>query len=536
MLRTKYFYCFFALFIGFLLLENLGCTTKTQPKRDYSDLVSLFNEFREFMKPRVIDGVPDYSKEAMKRQYQKLKEYQKRLDAFDISQWPVSQQVDYHIVRAEMNGLEFNHRVLCPWFRDPGFYCIIPRFEETMVGTVSIPRQLLLPKDRIENFRSRLRALPKILEQAKSNLTEVARDLATLAIKMKQREHDMWTTFAERLEAHHPDLIPDVKKVIEAIDDFKNWMEENKSRWTAPAGVGKENYNWLLKNVYLFPYTWEECMAVVQRELERSQAYLKMEEHRNRNLPELVPVTTREDFEKLHLSAQEYLINFLKQEEIFTVPNSMTTKSPPRYERPGGFRNFFEECLDRDPLPLIVHDIVGHTPDAERQRHDERPIRGKNRPYHIAGIRAEALATGMEELLTHAGLLDERRRSRELMYVLVGFRAARAAADLKMHANELTFEEALEYTAKMTPRGYAKADSFLLWDDLELYLRQPGYGMGYLMGKVQLDKLLVDRSRQLGNEFSLKQFFDEFFAAGMIPISLIRWEMTGLEDEINKLW
>jgi hypothetical protein len=29
---------------------------------------------------------------------------------------------------------------------------------------------------------------------------------------------------------------------------------------------------------------------------------------------------------------------------------------------------------------------------------------------------------------------------------------------------------------------------------------------------------------------------DEFLAAGMIPLSLIRWEMTGLDDEIKKLW
>jgi hypothetical protein len=261
-----------------------------------------------------------------------------------------------------------------------------------------------------------------------------------------------------------------------------------------------------------------------------------MEEHNNRKRPDFEPVTTEEDFNRLHIQAQEHLLEFLRKEQLFTVPDDMQPKAPPRYRRPDGFRNFFEECLDRDPLPLIAHDIVGHTPDARRQSQDDRPILGIGRPYHIAGIRAEALATGIEELLTHAGLLEERRRSRELMYILVAFRASRAAADLLMHSNELSFEEALRYTAEMTPRGYAKADSFLVWDDLELYIRQPGYGMGYLMGKVQLDKLLADCSRLQGKDFSLKQFFDEFFAAGMAPVSLIRWEMTGLVDEIERLW
>lgn len=45
-----------------------------------------------------------------------------------------------------------------------------------------------------------------------------------------------------------------------------------------------------------------------------------------------------------------------------------------------------------------------------------------------------------------------------------------------------------------------------------------------------------DRAHQLGDDFTLKQFMDEFQASGMIPISLIRWEMTGLQDEIRELW
>ena len=53
-----------------------------------------------------------------------------------------------------------------------------------------------------------------------------------------------------------------------------------------------------------------------------------------------------------------------------------------------------------------------------------------------------------------------------------------------------------------------------------------------------LERLLQLRgvTEQLGDEFNLQQFMDEFPAAGMIPVSLIRWEMTGIEDEIKKLW
>lgn len=73
-----------------------------------------------------------------------------------------------------------------------------------------------------------------------------------------------------------------------------------------------------------------------------------------------------------------------------------------------------------------------------------------------------------------------------------------------------------------------------MWHDIELYLRQPTYGVSYLIGSVQLQKLLADRGDQLGEEFNLKAFMGEFLAAGMIPLSLIRWEMTALDDEIQK--
>ena len=307
------------------------------------------------------------------------------------------------------------------------------------------------------------------------------------------------------------------------------------SGFTAQAGVGQENWNWFMKNVYLFPYTWEETHAVVQRELERSHASTRLEEHHNKDLPEQPLVSSLEEVQALSADAQKCLFDFLEREQLFKQPNHMQSKPGPTSYAPPTVRNFFQEVMHRDILPLIAHDHCGHSPDGKRVELDDRPIRGVYRPYHICGLRAEGMATGIEEILMHMGLLDDRPRSRELAYILVGFRAARAAASLKMHNNELTFRQGLDYAAEMTPRRYAKRDSFLLWDDLELYVRQPGYGMGYLMGKAQLDRLIADCSRSQGDEFSFREFFDQFLSAGFIPFSLIRWELTGQTDEMEKL-
>jgi hypothetical protein len=502
--------------------------------KDYEDLVLLFREFREFQKPKVIDGVPDYTPEAMKKQESEIKDFQSRLEAIDTRDWSISQKVDYYLVRAEMNGLEFDHRVLRPWFRDPAFYVPITfQFGPKMYGSFYLPA-LPLSKERIPWLRIKLQAIPKILEQAKGNLTEGAADLAMLGIRSKEREITLLDEYIPRLREHHLDLVPNAEKALAALKDFKSWLEANRNMMTAPAGIGVNNYNWYLKNVQLLPYTWEELLAISQREYERALACMKLEEHRNRRLPPLIPVSTAEDYIKLFNSSQSFLNDFLKKEEILTVTDAFQLR-PVRSWRRGSVRDYFAQIQDRDPLPLMPHDFVGHSADARRHGQDERLIRGTDRLYFIDGSRAEALATGMEEILMYTGLLDERPRSRELTYNLLAFRAARAISDLRMHSLEFSLMEAFQFNIEKTPYGWLPEDSRTMWHDIELYLRQPTYGVSYLIGSVQLQKLLADKGNQLGEKFNLKAFMDEFLAAGMIPLSLIRWELTGLDDEIQKI-
>ena len=117
---------FLAAGIMVLLVFAFACSTQSKSDTtgggDYEDLVTLFKEFRQFDRPSRTRGVPDYTPEKMKEKYRGLKAFQGRLNAIDPSAWQVSEQVDYHLVRAEMNGMEFNHRVLHPWARDPNFY------------------------------------------------------------------------------------------------------------------------------------------------------------------------------------------------------------------------------------------------------------------------------------------------------------------------------------------------------------------------------------------------------------------------------
>ena len=105
-----------------LLLALTALSSPALSDTGYDDLLKLFAQWREFESPRLRDGAPDYTAATFKKRYQEFQELRRRLDAFDIKGWPVEQQVDWHLVRAEMNGFDFNHRVLKPWVRDPAFY------------------------------------------------------------------------------------------------------------------------------------------------------------------------------------------------------------------------------------------------------------------------------------------------------------------------------------------------------------------------------------------------------------------------------
>ena len=62
------------------------------------------------------------------------------------------------------------------------------------------------------------------------------------------------------------------------------------------------------------------------------------------------------------------------------------------------------------------------------------PIRRGPLLYNIFITRTEGHATGWEEMMMQAGMFDARPRSRELIYILLAQRAARALGDLRMHA------------------------------------------------------------------------------------------------------
>ena len=352
----------------------------------------------------------------------------------------------------------------------------------------------------------------------------------------------MYRRLATVLSEHHPELAKDAERAEAAVTDYGRWLEENRHRMTAPAGVGKDNYNWLLKNVYLFPYTWAEVRTIVELEDNRVITFRRLEENRNRRLPRLQPVQSQAEYKQSVQEALDHIMTFLREEEIFTMHDYLVPDD--YFGSWHGFENPWPEKHDyffnfshRDPVMEETHEMVGHHFDGLRAKNDIRPIRGGRRPYKITTARHEGLAFALEELLMHAGYLDGRSpRAREIAYEQAAFRTVRALSDVYMHSGEWDLENALEFCVANAPHGELLDGSHHLWYELATTLRGVGHHMLMVVGKVQFMKLFRDRANQLGDDFVLKTFMDEFYASGSVPMSLIRWEMTGYDDEMKKLW
>ena len=542
------------LLIAVLLMGTLdfGCTSRegsppSLPSSTlYEDLVTLFGEWREFQKPRLVSGVPDYTASAVAEQRRELPTYQRRLKAIDPSGWPIPQQVDYHVVRAEMNGLDFDHRVLEPWSNNPAFYVTVFPSESDQparegpfaYGGVELwTYDFPLSAEDAAAVDSGIRAIPKLLEQAQTNLTGNQKDIWIYGTKsIKDQSADL-ARLVSRLTEAQGDLRASVERAREATDAFAAWLDRQAPSKTGPSGVGVENYDWYLKNVQLVPLTWRDEVTLMERELARAYAFLALEENRNAGLPQPAPIASAEEHSRRFNAAVTEYMAFLAGHDILAIRDYM---DPGLRARLGEFdpdpREFFSEVDYRDPEVMRTHGYHWFDKGWLANEGSASPIRQGALLYNIFNTRTEGHATGWEEMMMQAGMLDARPRSRELVYVLLAERAARALGDLRMHSNEYTLEQASEFASANTPRGWLSLNGNLVRGEQHLYLQQPGYGTSYVVGKFEIEKLLAERMRQLGEEFSMRRFMDEFNSAGLIPASLLRWELTGrIPDDVEKM-
>ena len=515
--------------------------TAAQVDMGWENLVALDAELTVLRRPQQQDGVPQFGIDAMAARADAIRAVQTRLRGIDPSSWAVATKVDYLLVWAKANGMEFEHRVIRPWQKDPILYLDQVR----RVPYVDLP----LTGQAADRWQQSLAAVPRILLQAEANLTEPSRELADLTIfhlgnfdgvGQGQPYRDdppggtigWFEDLCERVADAQPADTELCTNALDGVLRYHDWLTAERLGMPSSAGIGTENLEWYFRNVRLLPYGVRDIMLLGEREFHRFRAAYEITLNRNRDLPELELTRSREEHEERTREAEQQIRDLIRKQDLLTfpvdIPESFDTDT---FWSPRALtdRHFWEELQFRNALNNHIHaSIPGHRFDGLLGRAGGNPIR---RGYGDSS-RAEGWATYIEEMLVLAGITRDVPRADELFYAALMKRASRIFAEAKMHAGEFSLDQANRYMIDFVP--YMEED--LGRYDLEGYLRRPGSGSGYIIGKIQLEELLSEQALELGSSFDLGVFHDDVLSRGMIPLTLIRWEMTGADDEVRPLW
>ena len=472
------------------------------------DLVALFGEWRAFQKPKRLDGVPDYTAAAMAAQQRELAGYQRRLAAIDPRGWPVPQQVDCHIVRAEMNGLDFDHRVLQAVGEQPGLLRDrLPR-RERPAGA----RGAATPSAAVELWTYTFPLHAQAAARARRRRSARFRRCSQQARAQSGRAtgSDLWTFGTQAVQA--AERRPRRAR-REASGDAAGGLDgrrrsapgrdrrasrrgstRRRRRRPGPSGVGVENYDWYLKNVQLVPYTWRTRSRSWSASSRARMRSLALEEQRNAELPPQVPDRERRRARPplRRRRSREYMA-FLKDHDILTVRDVHGARAarPHRHLRRPARASSSPRWTTATPRSCARTATTGSTWRGWRTTRTPSPDPPGALLYNIFNTRTEGHATGWEELMLQAGMFDARPRSRELDLHPAG-RARGARARAICGCTRTSARSSRRRSSRRRTRRAAGCSltGATVRGEQHLYLQQPAYGTSYVIGKIEIEKLL----------------------------------------------
>jgi hypothetical protein len=552
---------------GLALALLLAVPTLAAPADPLADLGRDFWAWRAVHQPlsgddiprieRPAGWVPDWSKATVAARREALAGFEKRWQAMDAAAWPVPRQVDWRLLGSAIARVRWELDYERGFRRDPNFY-----IEQTLGAVFD---RLLQPppfdRARGEEIVRRMEAIPAVLYDAPGNLDQAVAPFARLAVGQLG---EVRSAVNAAVAAVDPLLPPDLahrldtaaQPAIKALESYRDWLRGRLPGFPEKTALGREAYLFFLRNVALLPFTPEEMLAMGRQEWERAVAFEVFEKQKNRGLPELPLSPDAAAQIAREAKDEEAVRRFLNEKGFLTVPPASRhyrnllmpsylaalaggvtddLTSPTRLGEdavsyippPAPGLSYFRLATAKDPRPILVHEgVPGHYLQLALSWAHPDPIR---RHYYDSGAN-EGIGFYAEEMMLQAGFFDDSPRTREILYNFMRLRALRVEVDIRLALGEITLDQAAEYLRTTVPM-----DAETARDEAASFAATPGQAISYQVGKVQILRLLADARRQKGEAFDLRAFHDYVWKNGNVPLSLQRWELLGLRDEVDAL-
>jgi uncharacterized protein (DUF885 family) len=546
-------------------------TRRVQDPADLRHLAHAYYEWRDSSYPvatsdrgnhRWDDRLTDYRMPAVLGRRRHVDSVLALVKAMHTDAWVKDDRVDRILFQAELEGDAFFPRVLRPEESDPQVYV-----NECANAIFSLIKKDYAPhRTRALAATARLEQMPAMLRTARDNLAHPVRLYAKLAIDAARGGDDLYLTslmtLADSLsDAERARLVRARDGAVRALHEFADWLDARRPTMPDWKPMGEANYNYLLRNVLLLPFSAREVATLGEVELARYRGLEAMLKDPSLASPDPARAAhvpkDQAEFLAAYEAREREIISFLNANRLVTIPPYIgpfrIRQLPQAFKptSPGGFMNppgiydkdptgfffiptydpksgnFYIRAAIEDPRPILGHEgIPGHFLQLSIANHLTDEIRRQ----HSDNTFIEGWALYGEEMLMREGLYPEQSASQGQVLRLSRYRAARIGVDVNLHTGRWSFEQAVRYFMDGGGLDREAAEG-----EAAGAASTPSQKIGYMVGKWQIMRLLGRYRDQQGRNFRLGAFHDQLISYGSLPLSVIEWLMFDDDSSVKSV-
>src|SRR6266404_5470298 len=521
------------------------------------------------------DGqLTDYSSDAQAKDLATQKEFRDKLNAIDGSQLTGANNVDFRVLKENIDYKIFQDEEL----KEPEWNPLV--YMQSLANSLYllVARDFAPAEKRIPNLRQRMEVIPRVIAQAKANLQHPPRVHTETAIEQTQGAISLVREGLAPLLDQSPrmkkDLTPLQEKTAAAMEDYKKWLQNDLlPRSDGDFRLGALKYRKKLRFALASDLTMEEIMKRAKADLEQTQTtiyetalplYRKYFPNADdKTLADKHKVTaavlgklaeqhpddaTVVDYAKKIVTEAT---DFVKQHDLVAVPNvPLDVIAMPEFKRgvaiaycdaPGPLdktgrtffavaptpkdwskertESFFREYNNYMIRDLTVHEAMpGHFLQLARANEFHAPT--LVRAIFRSGTFIEGWAVYCEQMMAEQGYGGSEVKMQQLKMRLRAI--ANAILDQSIHAGNMSEQQALDLMMKEAFQQ--EGEAVAKWKRARLTSAQLST---YFVGATEHLDLRAAAQKKLGKDFDLKKYNDQVISYGSPPVKYVR-ELMGL--------
>jgi uncharacterized protein (DUF885 family) len=521
------------------------------------------------------DGqLTDYSPEAQAKELATLKEVRDKLNAIDVSQLTGANNLDFRILKENIDYQIFRTEEL----KEPVWNPLV--YMQSLANSLYllVARDFASPEQRIPNLRQRMEGIPRVIAQAKANLqhpprvhTETAIEQTLGAINLVR---EGLAPLLDRAPQTKKELAPLQEKTAAALDDYKKWLQSDLlPRSDGNLRLGAEKFRKKLRFALASDLSMEEIMKRAQVDLKQTQTaiyetalplykkYFPNTDSATLSDKHKVTAAVLDKLAEQHPDdatvvgyAKEVVseaTNFVRSHNLVTIPDTpLDVIAMPEFKRgvaiaycdsPGPLdksgktffavaptpkdwskerkESFFREYNNYEIRDLTVHEAMpGHYLQLAHANEFRAPT--LVRAIFRSGTFIEGWAVYCEQMMAEQGYGGPEVKMQQLKMRLRAI--ANAILDQSIHAGNMTEKEAMDLMMKETFQQ--EGEAVAKWKRARLTSAQLST---YFVGATEHLDLRAAEEKKLGKDFDLRKYNDQVISYGSPPVKYVR-ELMGL--------